>query len=71
MIDDEDYEARKDKVCAECGRTKPPCEDICVCGSTKWEQRSRKYEELKEDIVRSDGTVIPAVSPVMEDGAYV
>ena len=71
LIDDEDYEARKDKVCAECGRTKPPCEDICVCGSTKWEQRSRKYEELKEDIVRSDGTVIPAVSPVMEDGAYV
>lgn len=71
LIDDEDYEARKDKVCAKCGRTKPIGEDACVCGSTKWEPRVRQYEELKEDIVLSDGTVIPAVSPVMENGAYV
>ncbi|MBC5648264.1 hypothetical protein [Christensenella tenuis] len=71
LIDDEDYEARKDKICAECGRTKPIGEEACACGCTKWETRSREYEELKEDIVRSDGTVIPAISPVMENGTYV
>ena len=49
------------------GRSRP-ARTYAYAGN-KWEQRSRKYEELKEDIVRSTRTVIPAVSPVMEDGA--
>lgn len=45
----------------------PPTEEIehkpgvCpYCGGTSWEETQEDYEELSQDIVRSDGTVIPA-----------
>lgn len=72
LIDDDDFEARKDKVCAACGKTQPQGEKECVCGSKEWEKRPRDYEILAEDVIRSDGSVIPAMSPVRDEfGEYV
>lgn len=69
LIDDEEYNARGKQVCAVCGETKPTGENVCKCGSRKWEKRNLQYEELTEDVVRSDGSVIPAMSLAMnEDG---
>jgi hypothetical protein len=72
LIDDDDFEARKDKVCAACGKTQPQGENECTCGSKEWEKRPRDYEILAEDVIRSDGSVIPAMSPVRDEyGEYV
>ena len=75
LIEDDDYEARKDKICTKCGKTKPLGEKKCICGSTEWEKRPLGFETLTEDIVRSDGSIIPAMSyardeegkPLLED----
>lgn len=62
LVNDDDYEARKDKICSVCGKTKPLGEKNCICGSDEFERRPLDYETLTRDIVRSDGTVIPALS---------
>ena len=75
LIEDDDYEARKDKICVKCGKTKPLGEKKCVCGSEEWEKRPLDFETLTEDIMRSDGSVIPAMTyardengtPLLED----
>ena len=70
LIDDGHYEQRKGKICAECGREKPLFGSECECGCREWKDRPQEYEELTEDVVRTDGTVKPAVSPVMENGEW-
>lgn len=71
LIDDDNYEARKDKICAKCGKTKPHGENTCTCGSTEWVKRPLDYETLTEDIIRSDGSVIPAMDWARdEEGGY-
>lgn len=70
LTDDDNYEARKDSICVRCGRTK--IDKVCVCGSTEFDKRPADGEELKEDIQLSDGRVVPAMSPVIDDnGDYV
>ena len=70
LIDDDEYNARGKQVCAKCGETKPQGENVCKCGSKKWVKRNLEYEELTEDIVRSDGSIIPAMSLAKnEDGS--
>jgi hypothetical protein len=68
LIDDADYEARKDKICSHCGKTKPLGENQCVCGSKEWERRPLDSETLTEDIARTDGSVIPSMDWAMQDG---
>lgn len=71
LINDDDYEARKDKICSACGRTKQDGETRCVCGSEEFERRPMEYEKLLEDQVLSDGTIIPMKSYVKnDDGTY-
>lgn len=71
VIDDEEYQARGMYVCEACGLSKPAGEEACVCGSKKWTMRHLDYEELTEDIQRSDGSVIPAMDWAREDdGTY-
>ena len=68
LIDDDEYNARGKQVCAQCGETKPSGENVCKCGSRKWEKRNLEYEELTEDVQTMFGT-IPAMSLAMnEDG---
>lgn len=72
IIDDEEYQGRAKEVCAVCGLTRPAGEDTCSCGSKTWETRHTDYEELAEDIERSDGSVIPAMDYARnEDGSYM
>lgn len=72
LIDDDNYEARKDKVCEKCGKVQADGEKQCICGSTEWTPRDKDYEYLTEDIQLSDGRVIPAMSPARdENGEYI
>lgn len=63
----EDYYSRKVYVCKNCGRRK----ELCTCDKPDYELQDDEYEELDHDIVLSDGSVIPAASPVMKDGQVV
>lgn len=72
VIEDiDDYQARKLDKCKKCGRIRIDEEEKCTCGCKEWEKGNIDYEELNEDIVLDDGTVIPAMSPKMEEGAPV
>lgn len=67
LQDIEDYYSRKVYVCKNCGRRK----ELCTCDEPDYELQDDEYEELDHDIVLSDGSVIPAASPVMKDGQVV
>jgi hypothetical protein len=57
VLDEEDFELRKIKVCKECGEplhSKHKCE---LCGSEKHEYVSLESETLTEDVVRGDPAV--------------
>ena len=59
LSDMEDYQARKQEVCAKCGKTHLSG-DVCECGSKSYKKTNLDYEELETDVVRSDGSIIPA-----------
>jgi hypothetical protein len=70
LLDIEDYYARKQYVCKKCGKRK----ELCNCENAKesdYEPKNEEYEEIDRDIILSDGTVIPAMSEVIEDGQIV
>ena len=67
LQDIEDYYSRKVYVCKNCGRRK----ELCTCDKPDYELQDDEYEELDHDIVLSDGSVIPAASPVIKDGQVV
>lgn len=67
ILDIDDYYARKRGVCRVCGKR----EELCQCDRPKIKLMSEEFEELTRDIVRSDGSVIPAVSEVIRDGRVV
>jgi len=59
LEDDEEYTARKRRVCKKCGREYVT--EKCVCGSDKFELSAKKSERLLTDVTLSDGiTVIAA-----------
>lgn len=64
LLDVEDYYSRKRYVCKSCGKRK----ELCNCEKPAFELVNEEYEELTHDIVLSDGSVIPAVSEVIENG---
>ena len=70
ILDSEDYYSRKRKVCKRCGKR----EELCTCENTKASDyilENEEYEELTRDIPLSDGSFIPAMSEVYEDGQVV
>ena len=67
LSDIEDYYARKRYVCKKCGKRK----EICSCEKGDYELQNEEYEELEEDIVLTDGEILPAMSPVIKDGQVV
>lgn len=67
LLDIEDYYSRKRYVCKNCGKRK----EICECDKPDYEMLDDEYEELDHDIVLSDGSVLYANSPVMENGQVV
>ncbi len=64
LLDIEDYYARKSEVCENCGKRK----ELCNCEKPKYVKRNDEFEEIDHDIARSDGSVIPMMSPIIVDG---
>ncbi|WP_312942885.1 hypothetical protein [Oscillibacter sp.] len=62
----EDSQARRLKLCKKCGTVGDgvKCRE---CGSASFEERVDEYETLTDDIVKSNGEVIPAESPVLDE----
>ena len=62
----EDSQARRLKLCKKCGTVGDgvKCRE---CGSVSFEERVEEYETLTDDIVKSNGEVIPAESPVLDE----
>lgn len=74
LEDMEDYQARRVRKCRACGAVAHTAvgDDCAYCGGKKFDEELMEYEELTEDIVRSDGTVIiPAMSPVTDEYGQV
>lgn len=67
LSDVEDYYARKRYVCKKCGKRK----EICSCEKGDYELQNEEYEELEEDIILTDGEILPAMSPLIKDGQVV
>ena len=67
LSDIDDYFARKRKICKVCGKR----EELCECDKPDYELQSEEYEKLDHDITLSDGSVIPAMSIVIENGQIV
>lgn len=63
LLDLPNYYSRKRKYCRKCGKR----EQICNCEKPEIEVRDEDYEELTRDVVRSDESVIPAMSPAFDD----
>lgn len=70
LEDDDDYYSRKVEYCKTCGRRRELCEKD-ECSKPNYFMNKLDYEELEEDLVCSDGRVIPAYSPVFKDGKPV
>ena len=67
LMDIEDYYSRKKYVCKNCGKRK----ELCECDNPVYEMENEEYEELDHDIMLSDGSVLYANSPVIENGQVV
>ena len=73
LEDLEDYQARRLRRCTFCGEPEPlefggsggsGAAKVCQhCGGKKWTDGEQEYEELYNDVVRSDGSVIPGEHP--------
>ncbi len=67
LQDIENYFARKRRICKVCGKRA----ELCRCEKPQFELQDEGFEELDHDIVRTDGSIIPAVSEVIKDGQVV
>ena len=70
LEDDDDYYSRKVEYCKTCGRRRQICE-ADKCSKPNYYINKLDYDELEEDLVCSDGRVIPAMSPVFKNGKPV
>lgn len=70
LEDDDDYYSRRVEYCETCGRRRQICESS-RCSNPKYYVNKLDYDELTEDIVCSDGRVIPAFTPEYKDGKIV
>ena len=70
ILDMDDYYGRKRLVCKKCGKRK----ELCECEDTTekdYVAEDDEYETLDHDIILSDGSILPAMSPVIRDGQIV
>ncbi len=67
LLDIADYYQRKRKICRKCGER----EGVCSCDKPKFRLQNEACEELTRDVRRTDGSIIPAMSEVIENGRVV
>lgn len=67
LCDQPRYYHRRRRVCRRCGRP----HDACMCEHPQIETEEVNAERLTHDIRLSDGSVIGAWSPAVDDGGYV
>lgn len=70
LEDDDDYYSRKVEYCKTCGRRAELCKQD-ECSKPNYFMNKLDYFELEEDLVCSDGKIIPAMSPVFKNGKPV
>lgn len=70
LEDEEDYYSRRLEYCRTCGRRRALCE-ASPCKSPRYYSKQLEYDELTEDIVCSDGRIIPAFTPEYRGGKPV
>ncbi|MEG0780035.1 MAG: hypothetical protein RR426_05480, partial [Oscillospiraceae bacterium] len=64
-----DYQKRRLQLCVDCGTVGDG--NVCrACGGHKFREELREYEELTEDVFRSDGTIIPASVTAGDGGGW-
>ena len=63
LLDIENYYTRKKYVCCSCGKIRERCD----CEGSQYERADDKYESLDFDLLRSDGSVIPSKTPVLDE----
>ncbi len=61
----ENYQMRRGSTCAKCGA--PGSETCDYCGSQAFDDACETFEELLEDIVRTDGSKIPCVTRTLDE----
>lgn len=66
LEDLEDCQARRIWRCKKCGQ-QGDGEMCAFCGATAFAEERGEYETLLEDVQRSDGSIIPAWSPVTDE----
>lgn len=67
LVDMDNYQERKLERCKKCGTVRDG--DKCpTCGGTKFEEKPEKFEELADDIYRSDGSVINHIKEFADVG---
>lgn len=64
LQDEDDFYARRVKVCQVCGKR----DGVCHCDDPRFKTVVSEYEELTEPITLSDGTIIPVEVPSIKDG---
>jgi hypothetical protein len=63
------FYARRLKRCQMCGTVVNG--DVCECGSKKIKESIEEYETLEQDVICSDGSVIPAMSPASDENGPI
>lgn len=78
LEDLEDYQARRQPVCAGCGKVQPlPGQEAngsryrggaCPwCGGAKWTKRVQEFEDLAAPVMRSDGTFLGGMEESVDE----
>jgi hypothetical protein len=63
------FYARRLKRCQACGSVVNS--DVCECGSKKIKESIEEYETLEQDVICSDGSIIPAMSPAYDESGPI
>ena len=66
LEDLKDYQARRVRVCQSCGAVGDGIQ-CRYCGGKRFREELQEYEELTEDLVTANGTVIPAMSQARDE----
>ena len=71
VLDEEDFELRKIKVCKDCGEKLYDKHECSLCGSDKYEYITLEKETLTEDIIKGDPDVPGSEEIIAKKGTAI